>query len=91
MVRVETKARLISYIHHTSENQQYCHVGNTAQQCSLGLFQDSDIAGDFEDSKSTSSEIPCIVPSHTFVPIIWMCKKQTYAWTVFPLSLSGIW
>ena len=39
-------ARLISYIHHTSDFKQYCHVGNTAQQCRLGLFQDSDFAGD---------------------------------------------
>ena len=31
--------RLISYIHHTSEYKQYCHVGNTAKQCRLGLFQ----------------------------------------------------
>ena len=46
--------RLISYIHHTSEYKQYCHVGNTAKQCRLGLFQDSDFAGDLEDSKSTS-------------------------------------
>ena len=37
--------RLISYIHHTSEYKQYCHVGNTAKQCRLGLFQDSDFAG----------------------------------------------
>ena len=41
--------RLISYIHHTSEYKQYCHVGNTAKQCRLGLFQDSDFAGDLED------------------------------------------
>ena len=27
-------ARLISYIHHTCEHRQYCHVGHTAQQCS---------------------------------------------------------
>ena len=33
--------------------EQYCHVGNTAKQCRLGLFQDSDFAGDLEDSKST--------------------------------------
>ena len=46
--------RLISYIHHTCEYKQYCHVGNTAKQCRLGLFQDSDFAGDLEDSKSTS-------------------------------------
>ena len=32
-----------------------------AQHCRLVLFQDSDFAGDREDSKSTS----------------WMCKKQT--------------
>ena len=44
-------ARLISYIHHTSEFTQYCHVGNAAQQCRLGLFQDSDFAGDLEGSK----------------------------------------
>ena len=42
--------RLISYIHHTNEYKQCCHVGNTAKQCRLGLFQDSDFAGDFEDS-----------------------------------------
>ena len=37
--------RLISYIHHTSEYKQYCHVGNIAKQCRLGRFQDSDFAG----------------------------------------------
>ena len=69
--------RLISYIHHTCEYRQYCHVGNTAKQCRLGLFQDSDFAGDLEDSKSTSGGTLCIFGSHTFVPISWMCKKQT--------------
>ena len=69
--------RLISYIHHTCEYKQYCHVGNTAKQCRLGLFQDSDFAGDLEDSKSTSGGTLCIFGSHTFVPISWMCKKQT--------------
>ena len=46
--------------------------GNTAKQCRLGLF-----AGDLEDSKSTSGGTLCIFGSHTFVPISWMCKKQT--------------
>ena len=67
---------LSSYIHHTCNYKQYCHVGNTAKQCWLGLFQDSDFAGDL-DSKSTSSGTLCIFGSHTFVPISWMCKKQT--------------
>ena len=52
-------------------------LGNTAQHCRLGLFQDSDFAGDFEGSKSTSRVILCIFGSHTFVPLSWMWKKQT--------------
>ena len=69
--------RLISYIHHTYEYKQYCYVGNNAQQCRLGLFQDSDVARDLEDSKSTSGGTLCVFGSHTFVPISWMWKKQT--------------
>ena len=69
--------RLISYFHHTCDYKQYCHVGDIAKQCRLGLFQDSDFAGDLEDSKSTSGGTLCIFGSHTFVPISWMCKKQT--------------
>ena len=69
--------RLISYIHHTCEYKQYCHIGNTAKQCRLGLFQDSDFAGDLEDSKSASGGTLCVLGSHTFVPISWMCKKRT--------------
>ena len=68
--------RLTSYIHHTCEYTQYCYVGNTAKQCRLGLFQDSDFAEDLEDSKSTSGGTPCVFGSDTFVPISWMCKKQ---------------
>ena len=43
----------------------------------IGDFQDSDFAGDLEDSKSTSGGTLCIFGSHTYVPISWMCKKQT--------------
>ena len=46
----------------------------TAQKCRSGIFQDSDFAGDSEDSKSTSGGLLCIFGSHTFVPI---SKKQT--------------
>ena len=69
--------RLISKIHHTCEYKQYCHVGNTARQCRLGLFQDSDSAGDLADSKSISGGTLCVFGTHTFVPVCWMCKKQT--------------
>ena len=70
-------ARSTSYIHHTCHFRQNCFVGNTAQQCRLGLFQDYDFAGDLEDSKSTSDGLLCIFGSHTFAPISWMCKTQT--------------
>ena len=52
-------------------------MGNNAKRCRLGLFQDSDFAGDLEDSNSTSGGTLCILGRHTFVPISWMCKKQT--------------
>ena len=52
-------------------------MGHTAKQCKLGLFQDSDFAGDLADSKSTSGGTLCVFGSHTFVPISCMCKKQT--------------
>ena len=41
------------------------------------MFQDSDFAGDLEDSKLSSGGIPRIFGSQTFVPRSWMCKKQT--------------
>ena len=69
--------RLVSYAHHTSEYKQHCHVGNTAKQCRLGLFQDSDFAGDLEDSKSTSGGTLCVFGSHIFIPKSWVCKKET--------------
>ena len=65
-------SRLISFIRHTCKYKQYCYVGNTAKLCRLGLFQDSDFAGDLEDSKSTSGGTLCIFGSHTYVP-----KKHT--------------
>ena len=52
-------------------------MGNTAEQCRLGLFQDSDFARDLLDLKSTSGGTLCVLGSHTFVPISCMCQKQT--------------
>ena len=40
--------------------QTILSCGNTAKQCRLGLFQDSDFAGDLEDSKSTSGGTLCV-------------------------------
>ena len=70
-------ARLISYTHYTNDFRKFCHVGNTAQHCRLGLLQDSVFAGDFEHSKSTSGRVLRNFGSRTFVPVSWMCKMQT--------------
>ena len=69
--------RLISYVHHTCGYRQYCHVGNTAKQCRLGLFPDSDFARGLDDSKSSAGGTSCVFGSHIFVPTSWMCEKQT--------------
>ena len=42
----------------------------------LGLFQDSDFAADLEIN---FWKILCIFGSRTFVPMSWVCKKQTSA------------
>ena len=47
------------------------------QHCRRGLFQDSDFAGDLENSKSTSGGVLCIFGKRTNVPVSGMCKKQT--------------
>ena len=43
----------------------------------LDCFKTPTFSGDLEDSKSTSGGTLCVLGSHTFVPISWMCKKQT--------------
>ena len=40
-------------------------------------FKTLTFAGDLEDSKSTSGGTLFVFGSQTFVPISWMCKKQT--------------
>ena len=72
--------RLISYIHHFSDYKQYCHVGMHNNADWDGTVSRL-CAGDLEDSKSTSGWIVCLYGSHAFVPISWMCPKQTLSHT----------
>ena len=73
----ERLARLISYIHFTTECRQYRHVGNIALACRLGLFQYADLASHLKSSKSTSGGSFCIFGRHAFVPMSCSCRKQT--------------
>ena len=68
--------RLISYIHYNTESVIKSWIGNKASECKLMLFCDASFAGDLGDSKSTSGTVLCLVGSHTFCQISWLCKKQ---------------
>ena len=57
--------------------RHYCHVGNAAKQCRLGLFQDSASREILKIQNPLLGGTLCVFGSHTFVPISWMCKKQT--------------
>ena len=69
--------RLISYLHWTSAYHQKCWVGDDPQDCVLALFVDASFAGYLGDSISSTGAMMCLVGPNTFVPIQWLCKKQT--------------
>ena len=69
-------ARLISYIHHTNDYHQFVMWVTLLSTVDWCLFQDSYLAGDLEDSESTSEGMLCLFGSRTLVPIGWMCKRH---------------
>ena len=80
-------ARLISYIHHKNDYRQYCHAGNTAQHCRLGIVQDSDLPGDLEDSKSTSGESTTYPQTHILLKASWKIFEDNEA--VIKMIIKG--
>ena len=52
-------------------------MGNTAQHCRFGLFQDSDFAGNCKIPNLPQGKILGTFGNRTLVPTSWMCKKQT--------------
>ena len=78
----------ISYIHHTCEYKQYCHVGKYCQTMQTGdCFRTLTSREILKISKSTSGGTLCVFGSHTFVPISWMWKKETISFS----QLNRIW
>ena len=65
--------RLISYIHWTRFGTQSCFVGDHSKDIRLAMFADASFAGDL----STSGGYLCLIGPNTFVPISWLCKKQS--------------
>ena len=69
--------RLMCYIHFTRDHVLTCFVGDYPEDCRIALYSDASFAGDLRDSKSTSGGYLCLVGPRTFVPLTWLCKKQT--------------
>ena len=69
-------ARLISYIHHTIDYRQYCHVETRLSIVDWAFSKTQILLATLRTQKSTSGGILCIFGSQTFAPISWMCKKQ---------------
>ena len=79
--------RLICYMHHTENHVQHCWVGDPPDKCIMALYVDAGFAGDLKDSKSSTGAMLCLMGPNTFVPMTWICKKQT---AVSHLSLIHI-
>ena len=68
-------ARLISYVHHTTEFKQHCHVGTL--HINVIFFKILILPVTWKIQNQHRVESYAFFGSHTFVPISWMCKKQT--------------
>ena len=69
--------RLISYNHHTCEYKQYCHVEILLSNADWDCFRTLTSREILKIQNPLLEGTLCIFGSHTFVPISWMCKKQT--------------
>ena len=69
--------RLMSYMHFHKQDVLTAHAGDQISDCKIMMFADASFAGDLRDSKSTSGMYMAIAGPHTWVPLAWLCKKQT--------------
>ena len=67
----------LTFITHTCEHKQYCFVGSTAKECRLGFFKTPILREILRIPNTLLEEHFVFFGSHTFVPIRWMCRKQT--------------
>ena len=69
--------RLISCIHHTCEKNSIVMWETLPNTADWDCFKTPILQEILRTRKSTSGGALCILGSHTFDPISWMCKKQT--------------
>ena len=66
----------MSNLHSTKHMLSRGYVGNTVEECHIGLFCDADYVGDTSDSKSVTGVLVAIVGPFTFMPIAFRSKRQ---------------
>jgi hypothetical protein len=69
--------RLISYISCTAQYGQQCWIGDKFEDAKIVFFSDASYADDLSHSKSTTGGWMCLIGPNTYVPICWICKRQT--------------
>ena len=71
--------RSMSYLNERSEDVLTGFIADPPELLRLGLFADSDFAGDRADFKSTSGVFLALIGPQTFFPLGWASRKQTIA------------
>ena len=71
----------MSYLNDRSDDVLTGFIADPPELLRLGLFADSDFAGDRSDFKSTSGVFLALVGLQTFFPLGWASRKQTIAST----------
>ena len=69
--------RIIQFLLGAREWRQIGFIGDDFSELKLGLFTDSDFAGDRSDMKSTSGVFLALYGLHSFFPLGSVSKKQT--------------
>ena len=73
----ETMSRLIFYIHHTCDNKQQSKCETLQKNKDWDCFKTSILQEILRIQNLHQVEHCAFFGSHTFVPISWMCRKQT--------------
>ena len=70
--------RAVSYLWTTRDYRLVGQVCDHSEDLYLTLYVDADFCGDFDDTKSTTGAVLVLTgPNDTFMPLAWICKKQT--------------
>ncbi len=64
------------YVYRTVDKKMRGYVGDDIKDCRLCVLSDSDLAGDHDDSKSTTGAFIALVRPRTYFPLTAISKRQ---------------